>query len=64
MKDKTHSDQKEQNSQLGGTDQIEQRAADIAKEEDHEPVTNEDREEALDEMLETSPIPTPKPDGE
>lgn len=62
MKNPSHTDPEEENSQLGSTDQIEQRAAVIAKEEDHAPVTNEDRKEALDEMLETSPIPTPKPD--
>ncbi|MES2505606.1 MAG: hypothetical protein V4599_02815 [Verrucomicrobiota bacterium] len=41
--------------QLGGTDQIEQLAADIAVEDDRERVTDKDREQALKQMRKMAP---------
>ncbi|MEN3941942.1 hypothetical protein WJU23_11655 [Prosthecobacter sp. SYSU 5D2] len=60
MKKPTQSNDEDQDSQLGGTDQIEQLAADIAHEEDHTQVTDEDRKKAVEQMVERSPAPPPK----
>lgn len=48
---------REDDSQLGSTDQIEQRAADLARKENKTRVTDEERKEALQQMQETSPPP-------
>lgn len=46
--------------QLGGTDQIEQLAADIAVEDDRERVTDKDREQALKQMHKMAPPVRPE----
>ena len=51
----------EQDSQLGGTDQIEQLAADLALKEDKDHVTDKDRKAALEQMVKMSPAPPPVP---
>lgn len=58
---KTSSNQNEKDSQLGGTDQIEQMAADIAKKEHRSKVSDKDRKDALRRMKEMSPPPAPGP---
>ncbi|TDU73348.1 hypothetical protein EI77_01818 [Prosthecobacter fusiformis] len=55
MKKHLPSTSQDQDSQLGGTDQIEQMAADLANKENHSKVTDEDRKEALEQMQEMSP---------
>lgn len=50
----THKDN-DKLDQLGGTDQIEQLAADIAVEDDRERVTDKDREQALKQMHKMAP---------
>jgi len=47
----------DQLDQLGGTDQIEQLAADLAVEENRDQVTNVDREKALRQMEEMATPP-------
>ncbi len=44
-------------SQLGGTDQIEQKAAELAIGQGRSRVTNQDREQALGQLKETAPPP-------
>lgn len=50
--------------QLGGTDQIEQLAADIAVEDDRERVTDKDREQALKQMHKMAPPVRPETPSE
>ncbi|HAL71216.1 MAG TPA: hypothetical protein DCP71_05525 [Verrucomicrobiales bacterium] len=55
----THKDD-DKLDQLGGTDQIEQLAADIAVEDDRERVTDKDREQALKQMHKMAPPVRPE----
>lgn len=55
----THKDD-DKLDQLGGTDQIEQLAADIAVEDDRERVTDKDREQALKQMRKMAPPVRPE----
>ncbi|MBB5036825.1 hypothetical protein [Prosthecobacter dejongeii] len=69
MKTKSHQNSKDELDQLGGTDQIEQLAADLAVEDDRQRVTDKDREEALKQMGEMAPppavaSPTAPPEGQ
>lgn len=64
MKSETNHHEKEEDSQLGGTDQVEQLAADLAEQDNHEKVTDEDRKEALQQMVDISPPNKPKPNLE
>ncbi len=61
MKPPPTEEKKNQASQLGATDQIEQRAAALAVKDGHTSISNDDREEALEQMQETSPPPAPGP---
>lgn len=56
MKNKTTVEEDEKSEQMGGTDQIEQRAAELTTQEGREQVTDKDREKALQQMHETSPL--------
>jgi hypothetical protein len=60
MKKPSQTNEDDQDSQLGGTDQIEQLAADMAAKEGHSKVTDQDRKKALEQMVTTSPAPPPK----
>lgn len=55
MKTKPHQNSQDELDQLGGTDQIEQLAADLAVEDDRQRVTNKDRQQALKQMSEMAP---------
>lgn len=55
MKTNLHQKYKDELDQLGGTDQIEQFAADLAVEDDRQRVTDKDREQALKQMGEMAP---------
>lgn len=59
-------DKKDQDKldQLGGTDQIEQLAADIVVEEKRSRVTDADRQRALDQMNETKVSPQEEQDNQ
>ncbi len=56
MKNQTTEKEDETREQMGSTDQIEQRAADLTSQKGHDKVTDKDREEALEQMSETSPL--------
>lgn len=56
MKNKTSGQEDEKREQMGSTDQIEQRAADLTTQEGRERITDKDREKALQQMHETSPL--------
>lgn len=55
MKDKNITREDDKLDQLGGTDQVEQLAADLAVKGDREKVTDKDRREALKQLNEIAP---------
>ncbi len=63
MKTNPKQAQSDKLSQLGGTDQIEQEAADLAKKDHRSKTTNQDREEAMRQMKERAPAPDPEKSG-
>lgn len=59
MKNQPATEDPDKLDQLGSTDQIEQRAAELAVKNDRTRVSDKDRREAMEQMQETSP-PAPQ----